>query len=103
MNQQLLERVAENIIGAAFQVQLKFSCMLEEHERPCVVFRPRLFLDGDSYCALLGDDIMVGCAGFGRTVDEAMRDFDKNFYNSKAPTPRGAQRETKCQHTNTQR
>ena len=56
-----------------------------QHERPSVMYRPRLFLDGDQYCALYGDDIMSGCAGFGDTAAEAMADFDTNWRNQNAP------------------
>ena len=62
-----------------------------EHSRPSVLFRPRLFLDGNAYCALYGDDLMNGCAGFGETADAAMRDFDKNWLQQKAPAPRWAE------------
>ena len=53
--------------------------------RPSVMYRPDLSLDGNQYCALYGDDLMSGCAGFGSTVNEAMYDFDKNWISQKAP------------------
>jgi hypothetical protein len=44
-----------------------------------------LSVDGNMYCALYGDDLMQGCAGFGVTPDAAMFDFDKNWQQQKAP------------------
>ena len=58
-----------------------------QYERPSVLFRPALSIDGNKYCALYGSNLMDGCAGFGDTADEAMRDFDRNWVAKK----RGAQ------------
>lgn len=58
-----------------------------EADRPSVLFRPTISLDGDQYCALYGEDLMAGCAGFGFTIEAAMRDFDKNWREQKAPQP----------------
>lgn len=58
-----------------------------ERQRPSVLLRPDLLLDGNQYCALYGKDLMNGIAGFGDTADAAMRDFDRNWVESKAPTP----------------
>ncbi len=59
---------------------------LYEQERPSVLFRPNLTIDGNQYCALYGTDLMSGVGGFGDTADAAMRDFDKQWVESKAPT-----------------
>lgn len=32
----------------------------------------RVFLDGDSWCALVGEDLQSGRCGFGRTAVEAL-------------------------------
>ena len=61
--------------------------LLYEQERPSILLRPKLFLDGNQYCVLYGADLMNGIAGFGDTADAAMRDFDNNWVRSKAPTP----------------
>lgn len=55
---------------------------------PSVLYRPRLMADGDMWCALYGDDLVSGIAGFGKTPAEAMHEFDK-AWNS-APTPAAA-------------
>jgi len=54
------------------------------YERPSVMMRPSITIDGDQWCALYGSDLQNGIAGFGDTVDEAMTAFDKNWYGQKA-------------------
>ena len=46
---------------------------------PHTRMRPKLFLDGDKYCALYGDNLHDGCAGFGSSPATAMADFDRNW------------------------
>lgn len=52
---------------------------------PSAIYRPRLFPDGDQWCALLGDDLASGVAGFGETPEKAMRAFDKAFGSVRTP------------------
>ena len=52
---------------------------------PHVLMRPQLFIDGNAYCALYGENLMDGCAGFGETPAAAMADFDRNWREAKAP------------------
>lgn len=47
--------------------------------RPSVLYRPRLSIDGNQWCALYGDNIQDGLAGFGETPAGAMYDFDVNW------------------------
>lgn len=62
------------------------ACAAEEQRmRPSVLFRPVLTLDGNAYCALYGESLMCGCAGFGETAELAMADFDKNWHEQKVP------------------
>ena len=49
------------------------------HERPSVMFRPRLSIDGNQWCALYGDNLQDGVAGFGDSPADAMWDFDRNW------------------------
>lgn len=50
-----------------------------EHCRPSVLFKPAIFIDGDQWCALYGDDIQCGVAGFGNSPADAMFDFDRQW------------------------
>jgi len=52
--------------------------------RPSVNFRPKLTMDGNQWCALYGEDLQDGIAGFGDTAEEAMSNFDNNWHNFKA-------------------
>lgn len=61
-----------------------------EYERPCALFRPKIYIDGNQWCALYGDNIQDGVAGFGDSPANAMWDFDKKFtgkLNAKQETP----------------
>ena len=49
----------------------------EERQRPSVLFRPSLSLDGAQWCALYGANIQDGVAGLGESPDAAMRAFDR--------------------------
>lgn len=48
-----------------------------EYGRPCVVFKPQLFKDGNQWCALFGEDLQAGVAGFGDSPSAAMYAFDE--------------------------
>lgn len=50
-----------------------------EWQRPCVVFRPQLTKDGDMWCALYGENLHSGVAGFGKSASEAMYNFDSEW------------------------
>jgi hypothetical protein len=50
-----------------------------EHKRPSAIFKPSLSIDGDMWCALCGENLQDGVAGFGKSPGLAMVDFDKNW------------------------
>jgi hypothetical protein len=54
------------------------------YERPSVLYRPKLSIDGNQWCALYGDNLQDGCAGFGNTPADAMWDFDRNWQTANA-------------------
>lgn len=55
------------------------SAVAMEWTRPSIMLRPTISLDGNKWCALYGDNLQDGVAGFGDTPEEAFRDFDKNW------------------------
>lgn len=72
-----VDAVKTEFINAAFELQ-----------RPCVIFKPALYPDGNMWCALLGDDLQTGVSGFGKTPSEAMYAFDKAWREEiKNPEP----------------
>lgn len=46
---------------------------------PHTRMRPRIFPDGNMWCALYGENLQEGVAGFGETPEKACADFDKNW------------------------
>lgn len=53
------------------------SCELT---RPSRTMRPRVFKDGDSWCALYGESPQDGVAGFGNTPELACQNFDEAWH-----------------------
>lgn len=47
------------------------------HRAPSAVYKPKLSIDGKQWCALYGDDLQSGVAGFGDSPAAAMAAFDK--------------------------
>lgn len=64
-----------------------------EHARPSAVFKPRLSIDGDQWCAMYGDNLQDGVVGFGDSPADAMWDFDRNW-QAKLPTKVAGPRST---------
>jgi len=61
------------------QVKNSFQEVAWEMARPSVVWKPTLTIDGNMWCALYGDNLQDGVAGFGKSPADAMIDFDKNW------------------------
>lgn len=51
-----------------------------EQQRPSVLFRPTLSVDGSHWCALYGEDLQHGVSGFGASPAEAMAAFDAAWW-----------------------
>ena len=47
--------------------------------RPSAIFRPRIYIDGNQWCVLYGENLQDGVAGFGDSPELAMHDFDVNW------------------------
>ena len=58
--------------------------LAEEMMRPSVMYRPKVFIDGDKWCALYGENIQEGVAGFGISPSDAMHAFDKEWHTNLA-------------------
>ena len=50
-----------------------------ELRRPCYMLKPRIFIDGNKWCALYGENLQDGVAGFGDSPEQAYWDFDKSW------------------------
>ena len=75
---------------------LEMGWHLEEMQRPSATFKPRVFTDGNAWCALLGEDLQQGVAGFGKSPDKACEDFDVAWFTCADTTCEGV-RCPKCQ------
>ena len=62
-----------------------------ERLRPFFLLRPKIYPDGESWCALYGENLQDGVCGFGDTPEKASIQFDIEWLNQKA----GAQTEEK--------
>jgi hypothetical protein len=52
---------------------------------PSAVGRPRLFSRNGTFVALLGPSVTEGIAGFGTTVEHALRAFDAQYLAALSP------------------
>lgn len=52
---------------------------IAEYDRPSTIYKPKLSSDGNMWCALLGDNLQDGVAGFGKSPSAAYVDFDNNW------------------------
>ena len=52
---------------------------------PHVLYKPTLMPDGTKWCALFGENLQEGVAGFGDTPAEAMAEFDKAWVSQLTP------------------
>lgn len=77
----MMDRIYQDQI--AHDTVLAVQCMAQEigarSTSPHVLMRPNLSIDGDNWCALYGDNLQDGVAGFGNSPADAMADFDKNW------------------------
>lgn len=48
-----------------------------ELRRPFMMLKPKIFIEGNKWCALYGENLQDGVAGFGDSPELASWDFDK--------------------------
>lgn len=82
MSIELDEQTKANICGAFYTMSQNFAQTEIERQRPHVMMRPRVFPDGDKWCALYGEDLQSGVAGFGNSPDEACNQFNAAWYKT---------------------
>jgi len=79
LNDQDSNMAANAICHSASMAQESIREAAFELMRPSAVFRPRLSIDGNKWCALFGENLQDGVAGFGKSPADAMWDFDKSW------------------------
>ena len=90
MDEEYQRMAANSIAHEAFCAGQAWQQAAAAQERPCVLWKPRLFRDGSQWCALLGENIQDGVVGFGDSPDAAMWAFDE-AWREKLPPASGAQ------------
>ena len=51
---------------------------------PHKTFTPKVYMDGNKWCALYGEDLQVGVCGFGDTPAEAIQAFNQAWIGARA-------------------
>lgn len=80
----MLEEFVQNTFFNAAQ-SMQITAM--EWQRPFVLLRPSVFPDGNAWCALYGENLQEGVAGFGDTPAAAAADFDHSWTTQKLLHP----------------
>jgi len=60
-----------------------------EQKRPFMLLKPKLFPEGNQWCALYGENLQDGVCAFGDTPDAASKQFDIEWLNAKCGANRG--------------
>ena len=87
MDEEYQRMAANSIAHEAFCAGQAWQQAAAAQERPCVLWKPSLFRDGNQWCALLGENIQDGVVGFGDSPDAAMLAFDAAWREKLAPAP----------------
>jgi len=72
--------IESNIAQVQLDTVINEGFRAEELKRPFFLLKPRVYPDGNQWCALLGENLQDGVAGFGYSPDAATRDFDRQWY-----------------------
>lgn len=73
------------------QFQEALWSLFELWSSPHVVMRPRVFRDGDAWCALYSqEDLQIGVAGFGPTPQAACEAFDREWRGTQVEAQPGS-------------
>ena len=79
------EQIQASARAAAYSIEVACAEIAESFTAPHITMKPTLSADGDMWCALYGENLQEGVAGFGKTPQEAMAAFDKEWRTSITP------------------
>ncbi len=82
-------RQSFDISTYVYRAACDFQTITYEMQRPAVLFRPSVYIDGNKWCALYGEDLQAGVAGFGDSPALAMEAFDKAWHERLPSNQRG--------------
>jgi hypothetical protein len=85
-----------DIMNHAFAAMEQVELYCEAHPgSPSAVHRPRLFVRGELWIALLGPSVEEGIVGIGTTVTAALRAFDAQYLAGLRPPAEMNHRQTR--------
>jgi hypothetical protein len=64
------------------QMNIYYEYLGVAAQSPFLIYKPKIFKDGDLWCALLGDSLQEGVVGFGVCPEDAKLDFDYNWFGN---------------------
>ena len=70
---------ALNTAGLGYAISYAQNRIIEaaaQYDRPSVLFKPKVYQDGNKWCALYGENLMEGVCAFGDSPSEATYNFD---------------------------
>jgi len=79
MNEEWSRIAADSISNSAHLAGQAVSEAAYCYMDPSVMYRPSIFIDGNQWCALYGENLQDGVAGFGDSPSKAMTNFNKNW------------------------
>ncbi len=79
LSDQWQRMIADSITWNMEMIKREYTESAEEKRRPSILLRPKIFIDGNQWCALYGENLQDGVAGFGDSPETAFWDFDVQF------------------------
>lgn len=79
LSDELQSIITESITHAARMAGSEIEYAASRYTLPSVLYRPALSIEGNQWCALYGENLQDGVAGFGDSPAAAMADFDANW------------------------
>jgi hypothetical protein len=80
MNDEYQSMAANAVAHAAQMAGLSWQQAATDHSTPSAIYKPKIFIDGNQWCALYGENIQDGVAGFGTSPEKAISDFNRAWY-----------------------
>ena len=80
MNEEHSSMAMNAICHAASMVQNSIQQEISGYGEPSAIYKPRIFPDGEQWCALYGVNIQECVCGFGDTPAAAIYDFNQCWY-----------------------
>ena len=89
MNDEYQSMTANGIIQQAWSAGLAWQHAAADHSTPAAIWKPKLSIDGNQWCALYGEDLQSGVAGFGDSPELAMMAFNAAWVAKLSAAPKG--------------